>query len=73
MKSLPTATISSPCTGVCQLDDCDICAGCLRSKDEIANWTQMNNYDKFSVNAALASRWKSFALNKRQMDTDGHG
>jgi uncharacterized protein len=73
MKSLPTATISSPCTGVCRLDDDEICTGCLRSKDEIANWTQMNDHDKFSINAALAGRWKNVATDKRQMDTDGHG
>ena len=35
--------LASPCTGICQLDDAEICLGCLRTGDEIARWTQMND------------------------------
>jgi len=28
----------SPCISVCVLDDDDICTGCYRSADEIADW-----------------------------------
>ena len=28
----------SPCISVCLLDDNDICVGCYRSADEIADW-----------------------------------
>jgi hypothetical protein len=50
--------ISSPCTGVCQLNPGGICVGCFRSKDEIAGWTQMNDREKSSVNAVLDIRRK---------------
>ena len=30
--------ISSPCISVCMLDDDDICMGCYRSAEEIADW-----------------------------------
>ena len=36
--------IISPCIGVCKLDiDSNICVGCLRTADEIANWPQLDN------------------------------
>lgn len=48
--------VSSPCNGVCQLDDGEICIGCFRSKNEIAGWTQMNDREKSFVIAALDER-----------------
>jgi len=61
MKSLPPATSSSPCNGVCQLDDHDICLGCFRSGDEIARWTRMSDCEKTAVHAALNRRQKTGA------------
>lgn len=34
--------VLSPCIGICQLDDTGLCAGCLRSGDEIARWLSMS-------------------------------
>ncbi len=32
--------ISSPCNGICVIDeDTGLCVGCLRTSDEIANWS----------------------------------
>ena len=33
-----TTDVRSPCIGVCQLDDANLCTGCHRSVDEIAEW-----------------------------------
>ncbi len=35
--------VLSPCTGICSLDDRGLCAGCLRTADEIAAWSRMND------------------------------
>lgn len=34
-----TQTVQTPCIGVCLLDEQDLCIGCRRSLDEIANWS----------------------------------
>ena len=34
----------SPCIGVCELDlESDLCVGCLRTRQEIAIWSQIDN------------------------------
>lgn len=43
--------ISSPCVNICQLDSQDICIGCLRTRDEIARWTQMTDRERSSIMA----------------------
>jgi predicted Fe-S protein YdhL (DUF1289 family) len=47
---------TSPCIQVCRLDDCDVCTGCHRTRDEIARWTQMNDEEKSRVNLIVAER-----------------
>ncbi|MDB2390434.1 DUF1289 domain-containing protein [Alphaproteobacteria bacterium] len=33
----------SPCISICQMDpNADICLGCYRTRQEIANWSRMN-------------------------------
>ena len=42
--SLPAyRAVLSPCTGICSLDEQGLCAGCLRTPDEIADWPCMND------------------------------
>lgn len=36
-------TVPSPCTGVCTLDAENVCIGCGRRLDEIAEWSQASN------------------------------
>jgi hypothetical protein len=48
--------IASPCTDVCKLDSHGICLGCFRKKEEIANWLQMTDREKFLVFVALDGR-----------------
>ena len=35
--------VLSPCIGICSIDDDGLCAGCLRTGDEIAAWSLMND------------------------------
>jgi predicted Fe-S protein YdhL (DUF1289 family) len=30
--------ISSPCIGICQVDESGLCEGCFRTLDEIGSW-----------------------------------
>jgi predicted Fe-S protein YdhL (DUF1289 family) len=36
----------TPCTGVCRLDARGLCEGCLRTGDEIARWSSMDDASK---------------------------
>ena len=51
--------IASPCIGVCQLHEAEICVGCWRTGEEIARWTQMRDAEKMFTRAALAGRKKN--------------
>jgi len=41
--------VLSPCTGVCQLDDDGLCGGCLRTGNEIAQWSRMNDDERLRI------------------------
>jgi len=56
--------VSSPCIGVCRLDDKDICLGCFRSRNEIAQWTQMTCSEQLFVIAALDNRRKELCCSE---------
>jgi hypothetical protein len=47
----------SPCINVCRMNDATgLCDGCLRTLDEIALWSVLDDEDKRAVCAALAQR-----------------
>jgi len=48
--------ISSPCVNICKLDSHDVCLGCWRTRSEIARWTQMSEWERISIMAALPDR-----------------
>jgi predicted Fe-S protein YdhL (DUF1289 family) len=48
--------INSPCNNVCQLDKNDVCIGCFRTLDEIANWTKYNHDEKLRVMELIQQR-----------------
>jgi uncharacterized protein len=48
--------IPSPCVNICKLDSRDVCIACLRTRSEIARWTQMNECERISIMAALSIR-----------------
>ena len=53
----PTSGVASPCTSVCTIDQASgLCAGCLRTLDEIANWIRLSDEEKRAVVGALPAR-----------------
>jgi hypothetical protein len=51
------AGVPSPCISVCQMDQATgLCAGCLRTLDEIASWSLFSDDDKRAVLAAIPHR-----------------
>lgn len=48
--------IVTPCTGVCAIDDNDLCRGCARTLDEIAAWGVMTPAERDTVMADLPAR-----------------
>lgn len=49
--------VESPCVGVCRMDPkADVCAGCLRTRDEIAAWSRMTNGEKRQLLDVLEQR-----------------
>lgn len=55
-------TVPSPCVSVCALDENDVCIGCHRSTDEIAQWAMMTAGEKRSVLAVVAERERAVQL-----------
>jgi uncharacterized protein len=51
------ATVASPCTSVCRMDArTGWCEGCLRTLDEIATWSKLDDADKRAVWRLLDQR-----------------
>ncbi len=51
------STVASPCTSVCRMDArTGWCEGCLRTLDEIAAWSKLEDADKRAVWQLLEAR-----------------
>ncbi len=47
----------SPCVGVCSIDSkSKLCLGCLRSTDEIAIWSQIDNKKALEIMKDIKNR-----------------
>ena len=47
----------SPCLGICRLDpDMQYCVGCLRTLDELRDWTSMSREQKHALIRDLEAR-----------------
>jgi len=56
-QALPDSPALSPCINVCQVDvERGWCTGCLRTLDEIADWSQSSDAEKRAVLERLAKR-----------------
>lgn len=45
-----TTSIPSPCISICQMNlKTELCTGCHRTIDEIANWSALSDADKLLV------------------------
>jgi uncharacterized protein len=67
MSSTNTAAVPSPCVSICVMDNSTgLCTGCLRTLDEIAVWSVLDDAEKQGVWAALKQR----RLSSRRSMTD---
>ena len=59
-------TVDSPCLGICNIDfdATDICQGCGRSINEIANWSVYTDEDKIVVNEQATKRMKEISFDR---------
>ncbi len=55
---MPTAPpVPSPCVNICRMDEASgLCEGCLRTLDEIACWSLLEDAEKREVWQQLARR-----------------
>ena len=64
---MTAAPAASPCINVCQMDQATgWCAGCLRTLDEIALWSVLDEADKRVVLQGLSARrveWRRLKRN----------
>jgi len=52
-----TAPIESPCIAVCQIDtQSNVCRGCYRTLNEIANWARMSADERRAIMQRLPQR-----------------
>ena len=57
------ATVPSPCVDICRMDEATgLCEGCLRTLDEIACWSLLDDAEKQAVCNELALRRVASAL-----------
>jgi uncharacterized protein len=66
--------VPSPCTSVCALDPrTGLCAGCFRTLDEIAAWSELDDEGKRAVWSALTRRRADAALRSANDDSPRSG
>ena len=53
---LDESIVQSPCIGVCQLDARQLCTGCRRHIDEIAEWSLATPARRVEIRRAAAQR-----------------
>jgi hypothetical protein len=55
------ADVPSPCISVCRMDPVsELCEGCLRTLDEIAEWGRMEDQAKRAVWRLIEQRTRAF-------------
>ncbi|HEV7288880.1 DUF1289 domain-containing protein [Sphingomonas sp.] len=52
----PVPGVASPCIGVCRMRDDDVCEGCLRTLDEIAEWSVASDARRSAILRRIAAR-----------------
>ncbi len=66
------STVPSPCVNICRMDDgTGWCEGCLRSIDEIATWSLLDDGEKRAVIAELAQRRTVWAGRPSELSPPG--
>ncbi|KNZ30978.1 MAG: hypothetical protein AD742_19510 [Methylibium sp. NZG] len=66
LTTAPPASVPSPCVSVCHMDaHSGWCEGCLRTIDEIAEWSVLDDRAKRAVWKLLPQRRLQFELSRR--------
>lgn len=63
----PRVRPMSPCISVCALDVSGHCAGCLRTRDEIAGWIRMSADEQWALLTTLETRRKARRQEKQEI------
>ena len=48
--------IDSPCVGICQYNDEEVCIGCFRTAEEISQWTTISDEERDKIIGELDTR-----------------
>jgi predicted Fe-S protein YdhL (DUF1289 family) len=65
----PTADVPSPCVSICRMDAATgLCEGCLRTLDEIASWSALDEEGKRAVWEQIGQRALTPALSRRERE-----
>ena len=68
------ASTASPCISICRMDiDTGWCVGCLRTLDEIACWSLLDDSEKEGVCAELGRRRVAWRLLRRAEPSPDEG
>ncbi len=71
-RPVPGNAVPSPCISICAIDQVTgLCAGCLRTLDEIALWSVLEDDEKRAVWAQLDTRRAAASLPQQGNGTDG--
>lgn len=49
MLGINSSNVITPCVGLCDLDENDICIGCYRSASEISDWMHKSEDEKIDI------------------------
>lgn len=67
----PASDVPSPCISVCKMDpDTQLCEGCFRTLDEIADWSRMADEGKREVWRMIGERALTPALSRRAREQE---
>jgi predicted Fe-S protein YdhL (DUF1289 family) len=52
----PVPAVASPCVGICRIGADDVCTGCARTLDEIAEWSLASDERRRAILERIAER-----------------
>jgi hypothetical protein len=55
-EEIASDEVASPCIGVCRLDPAGVCAGCLRTGQEIGRWRDAETTERREILRAVERR-----------------
>ena len=73
IMNAPLPTLPSPCTGICKTDDqSDLCLGCGRSRDEIAEWPAADDVRRRAIWSLLPDRFSKLGITVARLPWSHH-